>query len=81
MICGLLRYWGLEGYLAAFFPPGGGDGPALCMVRWTDLPRGFDLLQGGRWGMHLGRRAGPSGLLRTDRLSGGGWKLQRGEAG
>jgi len=40
--CGLLRYWGWDGYVAAFYPPGGGDGHALCMVRWTDMPRGFD---------------------------------------
>ena len=28
--------------MAAFFSPGGGSGHALCLVRWTDLPRGFD---------------------------------------
>jgi len=42
MTCGLLRYWGWDSYVAAFYPPNGGDGHALFLVRWTDLPWGFD---------------------------------------
>jgi len=40
--CGLLRYWGWEAYVGAFFPPEGGDGHAVCLVRWKELPRGFE---------------------------------------
>jgi len=40
--CGLLRYWGWDGYVAALFPPGGGDGHALCMARRAEPPRGFE---------------------------------------
>ena len=43
--CGLLRYWGWESYVGAFFPPDGGDGHALCLVRWAEPPRGFDCLR------------------------------------
>lgn len=39
--CGLLRYWGWTGYVGAFYPPMGGNGHAVCLVRWAEKPGGL----------------------------------------
>ncbi len=41
MTSGLLRYWGWTSYVACFYPPGGGEGHAICVVRWQEKPGGF----------------------------------------
>lgn len=49
MTCGLLRFWGWNGYVGAFYPPSGGDGHALCLVCWNERPGslGYHYLSSG----------------------------------